>query len=72
MDNFTLEFTFKRYEERYAILGNDLTGEIKWPIVNLPEDVKPNDRVRLRLTCDSIEQQENLSNLKQILEELVN
>jgi hypothetical protein len=71
-ENFELTFTFKRFEGRHAILDNELTGEIKWPIKHLPEDVNPNDKVRLKLVSDKMEEAENLLALKKTLEELVN
>jgi len=67
-----LKFTFKRYEERYAILENPLTGEIRWPIEHLPQECNPNDTVKLRLITQNQEEKENLLDLKKTLEELVN
>jgi hypothetical protein len=72
IENYELTFTFKRYEERFAILENELTGEIKWPIKYLPEHVNPNDQIRLKLISNQIEKEENLQALKQTLEDLVN
>lgn len=71
-DHFELTFTFKRFEGRHAILDNELTGEIKWPIKHLPDHVNPNDKVRLKLLSDQMEEEENLLALKKTLEELVN
>lgn len=67
-----LVFTLRRFEERKAILFNEKVGEINWPIVNLPEDVNPNDQVKLRLITESMELDEQVQALKQTLEELVN
>ena len=67
-----ITFTFRRFEDRFAILFNELTDEIKWPIKNLPDDVQPNDTVKLRLISSNIEQAEQVAALKQTLEELVN
>lgn len=71
-ENFELTFVFRRFEGRHAILENDLTGEIKWPIKHLPDHVNPNDKIRLKLISDKMEQEENLLALKKTLEELVN
>ncbi len=69
---YELEFTFKRFEDRYAILDNEATGEIRWPIVDLPEDVNPNDKIKLKLITEQIQHNENLNDLKKTLEGLVN
>jgi hypothetical protein len=69
---FKLEFIFRRFEERFAVLENELTGEIHWPLKNLPEDLKPNDKVRLKIETDSLAQQEQIETLKKTLEELIN
>lgn len=70
--NSELIFTFRRFQERNAILFNEQTGEINWPIKNLPEDVKPNDQVKLKLITESMELDEQVEALKKTLEELIN
>lgn len=70
--NNELEFTFRRFEERSAILYNEQTGEIKWPIKNLPDDLKPNDKAKIRIVSPAIEHAEQVEELKKTLEELIN
>lgn len=70
--NTELTFTLRRFEDRNAILFNKKTGEITWPIVNLPEDVHPNDQVKLRLITEAMQLDEQVQALKKTLEELVN
>jgi hypothetical protein len=67
-----LAFILRRFEDRNAILFNQKTGEITWPIINLPEDVNPNDEVKLRLITKAMELDEEVQALKRTLEELVN
>lgn len=70
--NTELTFTLRRFQDRNAILFNEKTGEISWPIINLPEDINPNDQVKLRLITEAMELDEQVQALKKTLEELVN
>ena len=71
-ENFELEFIFKRFEERHAILENELTGEIRWPIKHLPEELQPNDKIHLKMLTARSKTNEQTQALKQTLEELLN
>jgi len=70
--DYNLEFTLSRFEERMAIIYNDIIGEIKWPIKNLPEDLQIDDNFTLKAISPESQEQEQVHALQQTLELLIN
>lgn len=71
-DFFSLNATLNRFEERFAVLHNESIGEFRWPIKNLPENVKIGDTVVLKVSTQNSENEEKYENMRKLLEELIN
>lgn len=71
-DSYTLGAKLIRFEERFAVLQSEHLGEFKWPIKNLPENVKVGETVFLRAITPSVEEDEKYARMRKLLEELIN
>lgn len=69
---FELAFLLERFEERYAVLRNEATGEIRWPIRQFPDTVKVGDQVKLKLATAKEDEAEKYRLQRRLLEELIN
>lgn len=71
-DKLQVEFTLKKFQDRNAVLYNESTGQIFWPIKKLPDNLEPGDTVTLRLVTEESLEQEHTEILKKVLEEIIN
>lgn len=68
-----LEFTVINFENKYAILQNQIFGKINWPIKKLPEEVEIGSTVFLSASLESPTQDSSQNlNIKKLLEEIIN
>jgi hypothetical protein len=65
-----LEFNVLKFENKFAILENAIYGKINWPIKRLPDEI--NIGAKVYLTAQLNEPNNKNTNLKQLLEELIN
>ncbi len=77
MNNFapdlhTLLAKLERFEERFAVLLGDSGLELRWPIKNLPDNVKLGDTIALKISTTKVEDDEKYANMRRLLEELIN
>lgn len=76
MNEFNLTFLLDRFEERYAVLRNENTGEVRWPIRLIPEYVKIGDEITMQLIdkklASSQSEDEKYKLMQRLLEELIN
>lgn len=70
--NYSIEAVLSRFEERFAVLRNELAGELRWPIKVFPDEIKIGDTVRIEVVTNEKEKQERQENMRQLLEELIN
>lgn len=56
----------------FAVLSNEMLGEFRWPIKNLPENIKIGDVVELKAVTSKIEEEEKYERMRRLLEELIN
>ena len=71
-DFYSLTAKLERFEERFAILTNENVGEFRWPIKNLPENVKIGDTVVLKVSTQQLENDEKYIHMRRLLEDLIN
>lgn len=69
---FSLSVKLIRFDERFAVLGHEMLGEFKWPIKNLPENLKIGDMVILKVNTEKTEADEKYTRMRKLLEELIN
>lgn len=77
MNNFVPDLhTFfarlERFEERFAVLLGDAGLELRWPIKNLPENIKLGDTIALKIGAPAVEDDEKYARMRRLLEELIN
>lgn len=66
-----LTFLLDRFEEQYAVLRNEVVGEIRWPIRQFPKEVKIGDELILQIASGQSET-EKYKIQRRLLEELIN
>ncbi len=71
-DKLEVEFILKKFQDRNAVLYNESTGNILWPIKKLPDYLEIGDQVTLRLVTEESIEQEHSEILKKVLEEIIN
>lgn len=72
---YSVTAILERFEDRFAVLRNEGLGEFRWPIANLPQDIKIGESVTLKVVqqkSPNAENEEKLANMRKILEELIN
>jgi hypothetical protein len=72
MDSYTLTAKFERFEAIFAVLSNETIGEFRWPIKNLPENIKPGEMIQLKVVTSKVEEEEKYERMRRLLEELIN
>lgn len=72
MDSYTLTAKLERFEAIFAVLSHEMLGEFRWPIKNLPENIKVGDVVELKAITSKIEEEEKYERMRRLLEELIN
>ena len=70
-ESYFVHATVDRFEGRYAILETDDKHEIRWPIKNLPDDVKEGSLVRLAILTSKTEQAEREKLAKTLLNDIL-
>lgn len=68
----SLAAKLERFEEGFAILRNERSGELKWPLDSLPGNIKIGDIVMLKLSTEASEEEEKYARMRKLLEELIN
>ena len=71
-DLYALRVILERFEARAAVLSCPGLGQFKWPIKNLPENLKPGDDVTLKIVTTKTEEEEKYSRMRKLLEDLIN
>lgn len=71
-NSYVLHAKFIRFEEQFAVLQHEALGEFKWPIKNLPDDVKIGDTVSIKISSPGAEKEEQYERMRKLLEELIN
>lgn len=69
---YSIGAKIERFEGQFAVLSNELIGEFRWPIKNLPDNIHLGDTVALNVTTDKIEEEEKYARMRRLLEELIN
>ncbi|MDP2684678.1 MAG: hypothetical protein Q8P20_06590 [bacterium] len=54
---YNLNVTIKKFEDTFAILKTEDNQEIKWPIKNLPDDIKAGKKVRLIISSEKTDKE---------------
>lgn len=62
----------ERFEERFAVLSNELLGEFRWPIRNLPQRIEVGEMVQFKIATPKVEEEEKYARMRRLLEELIN
>lgn len=62
----------ERFDGPYAVLRNEALGEVRWPVSSLPADAKIGDSVNVKVSTSKHEEAEQFSNMRRLLEELIN
>lgn len=70
--SYVLSAKLARFEERYAVLFHESLGEFRWPIKNLPDNLKIGDSVTLKIATPKVEEEEKYVRMRRLLEELIN
>lgn len=71
---YDLPVKIERFENQFAVMRNEISGEIKWPVDYLPKDAQPGDSAILTAVLqkkDSSEE-EKYTKMRIMLEELIN
>ena len=82
-DRYKIEAKLMRFEERFAVLAvgggaiadasqTESQLEIRWPIKNLPENIRLGDTVYLKIKTQKMEEDEKYTRMRRLLEELIN
>lgn len=71
---YDLPVKIERFENQFAIMRNEITGEIKWPVDYLPKDTQPGDSAILTaiLQKKTDSEEEKYAKMRMMLEELIN
>lgn len=69
---FSLSVRLVRFEDRFAVLSHESLGEFRWPVKNLPDNLKIGDSVTLKIATPSGEEEEKYVRMRRLLEELIN
>lgn len=72
MDQHVLTAKLTRFEDVFAVLINETAGEFRWPIKNLPDNVRIGDSVQLAVRTAKAEDDEKYERMRKLLEELIN
>jgi hypothetical protein len=62
----------KGFQERCALIESEEGQIFNWPIKYLPENIKINDKVTLKLGSENTENNEKYQAMRDLLTELVN
>lgn len=71
-NSYEINAKLTRFEERFVVLFNELLGEFRWPIKNLPDEVKIGETITLKISTQASEEDEKYSRMRRLLEELIN
>lgn len=73
---YSLPAKLERFDGLFAIFSNEKTGEFRWPIKNLPENVHIGETILFKISTPETEQktgeEEKYSRMRKLLEELIN
>lgn len=69
---YSLAAKLVRFEDRFVVLAHEALGEFRWPIKNLPENLKIGDTITLKISTPSGEEEEKYMRMRRLLEELIN
>lgn len=69
---YDLPVKIERFENQFAVMRSEISGEIKWPILNLPQSAQVGDNVILTAHLQKNSEEEKYSNMRMMLEELIN
>lgn len=69
---YELPVKIERFENQFAILRNDMAGELKWPANNLPLGARGGDDLVLTAHLQKNSEEKKYSNMRAMLEELIN
>lgn len=69
---YSLPAKLDRFEERYAVLQNEETGEIRWPIARMPAELQAGDDVEVSVQSKETKNNQQYENMRQLLEDLIN
>lgn len=75
----TLSAILLRFEEPFAVLGNEALGEFRWPRTNLPENLAIGDLIHLQVAQPgaennggAVDEEKQYERMRRLLEELIN
>lgn len=71
-DSYALSAILEGFEDRTAVLSCPGLGQFKWPIKNLPENLKPGDGITLKIVTTKTEEEEKYVRMRKLLEDLIN
>ena len=69
---YELPVTIERFENHFAVMRNEVTGELKWPAMNLPSSVQTGDNLILTAVLTKNDEEEKYARMRATLEELIN
>lgn len=69
---YELPVKIERFENQFAILRNDIIGELKWPANNLPPEAHGGDNLILSAGLQKNSEEEKYVRMRMMLEELIN
>jgi hypothetical protein len=74
MHENSIQYTVLKFENKFAVLHNDLFGEIKWPIKKLPDQIEIGDQINLIASNQEIPEPKTSyhnQDIKNLLQELI-
>lgn len=71
-DQYSIQATLERFEDKFAVLKNETYGEFRWPVKNLPEDLQIGETILIKISTQKLEQEEKFEQMRRLLEELIN
>lgn len=69
---YELPVKIERFENHFAIMRNEVIGELKWPAMNLPPSVQIDDNLILTAVLIKNDEEEKYARMRATLEELIN
>lgn len=67
----SVSFRIENFEGEFALLKNEYF-EIRWPIRSLPANLKIGETITLKMATQKSEENEKYSQMRRLLEELIN
>lgn len=71
-NSYTIDATLKEISEGFAVLSSSCNIDFKWSVSKLPANLVAGDKVKLRIITEQMEEDEKNTQLRALLNEIVN